>query len=79
MSWFNNKADIRDKIIDIEKDSPASKDGMESGDIITEINGKEVKNVAYLRYELYKYKIGETIKVKVLRDNVIKELSIKLT
>ena len=66
-------------VIDIEKDSPASKDGMESGDIITEINGKEVKNVAYLRYELYKYKIGETIKVKVLRDNETKELSIKLT
>ena len=66
-------------VIDIEKDSPASKDGMKSGDIITEINGKQVKNVAYLRYELYKYKIGETIKVKVLRDNEIKELSIKLT
>ena len=66
-------------VIDIEKNSPASKNGMESGDIITEINGKEVKNVAYLRYELYKYKIGETIKVKVLRDNEIKELSIKLT
>ena len=66
-------------VIDIEKDSPASKDGMKNGDIITEINGKEVKNVAYLRYELYKYKIGETIKVKVLRDNEIKELSIKLT
>ena len=65
-------------VIDIEKDSPASKDGMKSGDIITEINGKEVKNVAYLRYELYKYKIGETIKVKVLRDNDAKELSIKL-
>lgn len=66
-------------VIDIEKDSPASKDGMKSGDIITQINGKEVKNVAYLRYELYKYKIGETIKVKVLRDNETKELSIKLT
>lgn len=66
-------------VIDIEKDSPASKNGMKSGDIITEINGKEVKNVAYLRYELYKYKIGETIKVKVLRDNETKELSIKLT
>ena len=66
-------------VIDIEKDSVAYKNGMESGDIITQINGKEVKNVAYLRYELYKYKIGETIKVKVLRDSEIKEISIKLT
>ena len=66
-------------VIDIEKDSVAYKNGMENGDIITQINGKEVKNVAYLRYELYKYKIGETIKVKVLRDSEIKEISIKLT
>ena len=66
-------------VIDIEKDSVAYKNGMESGDIITQINGKEVKNVAYLRYELYKYKIGETIKVKVLRNSEIKEISIKLT
>ena len=66
-------------VIDIEKDSPASKNGMQSGDIITEINGKEIKNVAYLRYELYKYKSGETIKVKVLRDKNTKEISIKLT
>ena len=42
-------------------------------------NGNKIKNVAYLRYELYKYKIGETIKVKVLRDNNIKEISIELT
>ena len=66
-------------VIDIEKDSPAARDGVQSGDIITEINGKEIKNVAYLRYELYKYKINDTIKVKVLRDNDIKEISIKLT
>ena len=66
-------------VIDIEKDSPASKNGMQSGDIITEINGKEIKNVANLRYELYKYKSGETIKVKVLRDKNTKEISIKLT
>lgn len=66
-------------VIDIEKDSVAKNNGIESGDIITEINGKEVKNVAYLRYELYKYKIGETIKVKILRNNNTEEISIKLT
>lgn len=66
-------------VVDIEEDSLASKNGIKSGDVITEINGNGVKNVAYLRYELYKYKIGETIEVKVLRDNNIKEISIKLT
>ena len=66
-------------VIDIEKDSPAAKDGIESGDVIIEINGKEIKNVAYLRYELYKYKNGDTIKVKILRNNDTKEVSITLT
>ena len=66
-------------VIDIEKDSPASKNGIKSGDIITEINGKNVKNVAYLRYELYKYKIGDTINVKIIRDNEEKQISIELT
>ena len=66
-------------VIDIEKDSPASKAGLESGDIITEINGNSIKNIAYLRYELYKYDINDTIKVKVLRDSKEKEFSIKLS
>ena len=66
-------------VIDIVKDSLAEKNGMKSGDIITHINDKSIKNVAYLRYELYKYKIGDTIKIKILRDNEEKEISIKLT
>lgn len=66
-------------VIDIEKDSLAEKNGMKSGDIITHINDTSIKNVAYLRYELYKYKSGDTIKIKVIRDNETKEISIKLT
>lgn len=65
-------------IIDIEENSSAGKARLESGDIILEINGKEVKNVAYLRYELYKYKVDDTIEVKVQRDNEEKTFSIKL-
>jgi len=85
-NYFNYREYITDNnitsgviVVDIENDSVARNNGMQSGDIITEINGKEVKNVAYLRYELYKYKIGETIKVKILRDSDTKEISIKLT
>lgn len=65
-------------VIDIEKDSLAYNNGIQSGDIIIEINGNNVKNIAYLRYELYKCKIGDTISVKLLRDNTEKEIFIKL-
>ncbi|MBQ3511534.1 MAG: trypsin-like peptidase domain-containing protein [Bacilli bacterium] len=65
-------------VIDIENDSIAD-NNLKIGDVITEINNKSVKNVAYLRYELYKYKSGETIKIKIIRDNNEKEISIKLS
>lgn len=66
-------------VIDIEKDSPASNAGLESGDIIIGINGKSIKNVAYLRYELYKYDVNETIEVKVIRDSKEKTVSVELS
>ena len=52
----------------VEANSPASKAGLKKGDIIIAINDVEVKNVASLRYQLYKYKIEEVIEVKYLRD-----------
>ena len=66
-------------VIDVEKNSAAEKGGIEANDIIIAINEKEVENRAYLRYELYKYKVGDTIKVKVLRNGKEKVLSVKLS
>ena len=37
-------------------------------DIIIGINNEKIENIAYLRYELYKYRVGDTIKVKVVRE-----------
>ena len=62
----------------VEKGSPAAKGKIEENDIITKINDKEVKNVAYLRYYLYQHKVGDTIKVTVIRDGKTKELSVTL-
>ena len=75
----NSNLDSGVIIIDIEKNSPAEKNGLEPGDIITKINNKTVKNVAYLRYELYKYKIGETINIQIVRDGKEKTINIKLS
>ncbi len=65
-------------VIDVEKNSAAEKGGIEANDIIIAINKKEIENRAYLRYELYKYEVGDSINVKVLRNGKEKELTIKL-
>lgn len=62
----------------VEKGSPANKANIETDDIITKIDGHDVKNLAYLRYYLYQHKVGDTIKVTVYRDGSTKELSVTL-
>lgn len=65
--------------VTIQSGSPADKGNLRRGDIITAIDGEEVKNVATLRYNLYKHSVGDTIKVTVERDGKKEELNIKLT
>ncbi len=62
---------------EVTKGSPADKAGLKSGDIIVAMNDVFVKNIASLRYQLYKYKVGDTITVRYLRDG--KDQTTKLT
>lgn len=64
-------------ISEVVEDSPADKAGLRDGDIIIGINDTKVSSVASLRYELYKYKIGDTVTIKYLRNG--KEKDAKLT
>ncbi len=66
-------------VIDVEKNSSADEAGIKSNDIILAIDNDEVENLAYLRYKLYKYNVGDTIKLKVLRDGKDKTISVKLS
>ena len=66
-------------IIDVEENSSADIAKLQTGDIIIEINGNKISNVAYLRYELYKHKIGDTIDIKFERDGKEKTVSVKLS
>lgn len=65
-------------VASVEKGSPAAKGSLQTQDIITKIDGNDVKNVAYLRYYLYQHNVGDTIKVTVYRDGKVKELSVTL-
>lgn len=51
---------------------------LESGDIIVRVNNVEVEDMAYFRYELFKYEVGDKITLTVERDGKLKDVSIVL-
>ena len=62
----------------VEEDSPADKGGLKKDDIIKKVNDAEINSIAYFQHELYKYDIGEKIKITVERDGEEITLVIKL-
>lgn len=51
----------------VEKGSPASKAGLQTNDIITSVNGKEVKNMGELRRSISAIHPGEKAEFQILR------------
>ncbi len=66
-------------IIDVEKNSGAGRAGLKKGDVITNINDDKVTNIAFLKYLLYKYKIGDTIEVTYIRGSKVNTVKVTLT
>jgi serine protease Do len=66
------------KVTAIEKESNAEKAGLKENDIITEMGGKPVKNVDTAREILGLNKDEVSIPLKVLRNGVPQDLSIKV-
>ena len=67
---FDIPDDIDDGVViaGIESGSSAADSDLSEGDIVTAIDGEEVSDSAYLRYELYKHSIGDTIEITYIRD-----------
>jgi len=65
-------------VVEVTDDTPAAVAKLQKGDVILSINGKDIENVANFRSELYKYNVGDTITLKYLRNNEIKEVKVKL-
>ena len=61
----------------VEANSPAESAGLKKGDIITKVNGEKITGLAKFRYELYKHKPNEKIKVTYIRNN--KEETVEVT
>lgn len=70
---------VTEGVVVVETSDGAAKSDLKKGDVIVELNGSKVKNSAYLKYLLYKYNAGDTVKVTYNRDGKIATTNIKLT
>ena len=65
-------------VYDVIKNGPCDVAGIEKGDVIIKIGDYDIKNVAELKYYLFKYSPNEKIKVKVIRENETKTFDVIL-
>lgn len=65
-------------IVEVQEGSSADKAGLKKSDVVLEIDNNKITNIAYFRTALYKHKIGDTITLKVYRDNNIIDVKVKL-
>ena len=65
-------------IYSIEKDSAADKAGLKVGDIITELDGKEIKTFNDVSNEKKKYSPGDTVELKIYRQGEHMEVNVIL-
>lgn len=63
---------------EVEKDSPAEKAGLKSGDVITEFNGQRVEGVAQFRRLVRETPSGHTVSITVWRDGKSQTVSATL-
>lgn len=62
----------------VEAKSPADNAGLQSGDIIVKIDDTDVNTLAFLKYQLYKHKVGDKISVSFYRGEELKTITINL-
>jgi serine protease Do len=65
-------------IAGVQTDAPASKAGLEPGDVVTAVNGKAVKNPRDLAMDVAGVQPGDEAKLQVLHDGQSKTVSVKV-
>ena len=66
-------------VLDVKEGGIASHIGLKKGDVITKVGSFSIKDMAYLRYELYQYKKGEEVSITYLRQGKTVTKKIKLS
>ena len=65
------------KVMDVHEDAPAAKAGLQKGDIVTAIDGKEIKSVETLREKLRDLKEGDSVKLTYERNGKTQTAEVK--
>lgn len=65
-------------VVGVQNDTPASKASLQRGDVLVEIDGTKIDSLAKFRFTLYKYSIGDKVKIKYYRGKDLKEVTVTL-
>ena len=65
-------------VSDVTPDSPGSKAGLKTGDVITELDGKSITDAGQLQMLVGQRRPGDTIRLAVMRDDKPASVEVKL-
>lgn len=65
-------------VLTVKEDSTAAEIGLKKGDVILSIDGIKIKSTAHFHYLLYKYNVGNTVKIEYHDGKEIKTVDITL-
>jgi S1-C subfamily serine protease len=75
---FGENEDGNIEIAEVEKESPAERARLEEGDLILQIDGKNLTSPEMLKKEIRKRKPGQTITLRINRDSKERDIRVKL-
>jgi len=65
-------------VSEVLDNTPASRAGLKSGDVVLELDGKKVEDVQSFRLAIAALPVGKTVSLKIFRDGKEKDISIKI-
>jgi len=77
-NYYNLKNTNGVIITKVDRNSPASKAGLEVGDVILEINNQKIYNEDTIVYILHQARTNDIMKLKILKDNNQSNINLKL-
>lgn len=65
-------------VVEVQKDTPAEKAGLEKYDVIVEVDGQTIEDAQHLTNLIASYDPGKRVNLKIIRDGKVKHISVRL-